>query len=486
MNMLVTLIPYFFIQGAAFAYSRDATVEEKSRDEENFALSGLIVCFVFFVGYLVQHLRNASHDKVILDFTDDVRENAVRSGLISLRGAFFQIFKNSDQDFPTSASLRQPLMMSGGDMTEEQTRFRHIVYKFFKKYDLNGNGHIDTTELTFLLKDLKIVHSQKDVEQFLKEMDLDSSGDISFDEFITSLSATLSENGGIPSSRAEAEATQSQSQFEAEAQSSLTMAPSAFSAAATQSRTSYGSLGSKPPTSASEATTQSQTYGTLEAQSAQTYGTLETTQSSNPPNRYGQSATVETSESQVFAEEEEEEESEEVPEDLAHLPPDEQQRRIIRRSLWMMSLGVAIVLIFSDPLIQVFSELGELTGISGFYISFVLAPLASNASEILASYVYAKRKTSKTITIALCTLMGAAILNNTFVLGIFLSLIKFRQLDWEFSAETCAIVMVELVVGLIVLTRRVHTLKWGLIVLAMFPMSLLLVMVLESSYVGWD
>jgi len=39
-----------------------------------------------------------------------------------------------------------------------------------------------------------------------------------------------------------------------------------------------------------------------------------------------------------------------------------------------------IVLIFSDPMVDVLSELGNRIDVSPFYISFVLAPLASNAS----------------------------------------------------------------------------------------------------------
>lgn len=56
---------------------------------------------------------------------------------------------------------------------------------------------------------------------------------------------------------------------------------------------------------------------------------------------------------------------------------------------------------------QVLSEVGDRTGIPSFYISFVLSPLVSNASELIASYNYAQKKTSKTITISLATLTGA-------------------------------------------------------------------------------
>eukprot|EP00922_Rhytidocystis_sp_ex-Travisia-forbesii_P021939 GHVS01032141.1.p1 GENE.GHVS01032141.1~~GHVS01032141.1.p1 ORF type:complete len:451 (+),score=64.13 GHVS01032141.1:147-1499(+) len=68
-------------------------------------------------------------------------------------------------------------------------------------------------------------------------------------------------------------------------------------------------------------------------------------------------------------------EDEEVPEDLTGLPAAEQQRRIKLRSLKMMCIGTSLVLVFADPLVNVFSDIGTRTGISSFYISFLLAPL---------------------------------------------------------------------------------------------------------------
>jgi len=49
----------------------------------------------------------------------------------------------------------------------------------------------------------------------------------------------------------------------------------------------------------------------------------------------------------------------------------------------------------------------------------VLAPVASNAPEILASINYASKKTKKTISISLANLQGCACMNITFALAIF-------------------------------------------------------------------
>jgi len=51
----------------------------------------------------------------------------------------------------------------------------------------------------------------------------------------------------------------------------------------------------------------------------------------------------------------------------------------------MMTMGTIVVLLFSDPMVDVLDTFGKITHIDAFFVSFVLAPLASNAPEILAS-----------------------------------------------------------------------------------------------------
>ncbi|TDH68999.1 hypothetical protein CCR75_000928 [Bremia lactucae] len=178
---------------------------------------------------------------------------------------------------------------------------------------------------------------------------------------------------------------------------------------------------------------------------------------------------------------EDEEEEEEVPQDLAHLSIAEQQKKIKTRSAYMMFLGTALVLLFSDPMVDVLSEIGARTGIPAFYVSFVVAPLASNASELIAAYNYAQKKTSKTISISISALLGAACMNNTFCLGIFAALMSFKSggLVWEFSAETLSILFVELAIGYMAM-KKTQRLIDGFLVLLLYPASIALVVVLEN------
>jgi len=183
-------------------------------------------------------------------------------------------------------------------------------------------------------------------------------------------------------------------------------------------------------------------------------------------------------------EEDEEEEEEEMPEEFKDLPPDVQRRRILMKSFWTMGLGTLLVLIFSDPMVDVLNEMGNRSHVPTFYISFVLAPLASNASELVAAYKYASKKSRKTITISLNTLEGAACMNNTFCLAIFYALIFMQGLAWKFTAETMSIILVQFVVAVVVLCKRQQTLMTGLSLLLLFPSALIFVYILE--HVGID
>lgn len=178
-------------------------------------------------------------------------------------------------------------------------------------------------------------------------------------------------------------------------------------------------------------------------------------------------------------------ESDEEDDDFKDLEPHERKRRILFKSFQQMGLGTLLVLTFSDPMVDVLAAIGKSTGISPFYVSFVLAPIASNASELTAAYNFASKKTKASITISLDTLLGAACMNNTFCLGVFLALVWFQGLAWKFSAETLCILITEWIMFVYVMVKRTQTMADGCFVLALYPLSLALVWILENL-VGLD
>jgi Ca2+/Na+ antiporter len=180
------------------------------------------------------------------------------------------------------------------------------------------------------------------------------------------------------------------------------------------------------------------------------------------------------------ADDDDDEEDEELPEEFRDLSPEEQQKQIKMMSLKKMLIGTFLVLIFSDPMVDVLAQIGAQTGIPPFYVSFILAPLASNASELLSSKKLAERKTTSSITASLQTLEGAACMNNTFCLGIFFVLIYVQGLAWKFTAETATIFFVQVLVFGLVMKGKTQTMKDALIIFACYPVSLIFVAVLEA------
>lgn len=163
---------------------------------------------------------------------------------------------------------------------------------------------------------------------------------------------------------------------------------------------------------------------------------------------------------------------------IMELPLEERQCAFIKSAFSMMATGVFIVLFFSDPMVDILNELGIRTGIPSFFVAFTLAPLASNASELIASVKYAMKKDKNKTDVAFSQLLGAANMNNTFCLSIFLALICFRPLVWTFTAESAIIVLIEYVM-LFMAFKTTHTLFDAILVISLYPLSIVVVYILE-------
>ena len=156
--------------------------------------------------------------------------------------------------------------------------------------------------------------------------------------------------------------------------------------------------------------------------------------------------------------------------------------QILTRSCGTLLLGVGMCVVFSDPMVDALTEVGNRWGISPFYISFIITPVVSNASELLSSLQFAAKKTRRSIDMTYQQLLGASTMNNTLCLSVFLVLVYARKLAWEFSAEVLTILTVEIVVFVVTYTSKNSILPlWkAAIPLLCFPLSLVMVWVLEN------
>lgn len=77
------------------------------------------------------------------------------------------------------------------------------------------------------------------------------------------------------------------------------------------------------------------------------------------------------------------------------------------KALYTLFAGLGIVGIFSDPMCDVLSamtnpnytgSLGNHIPVDPFFVSFIVTPICSNASELISSLAFAAKKTKKSIS----------------------------------------------------------------------------------------
>jgi len=155
-------------------------------------------------------------------------------------------------------------------------------------------------------------------------------------------------------------------------------------------------------------------------------------------------------------------------------------RQVLSKALFLLIGGTVIVSVFSDPMVDTINGFAKTVGIPAFYVSFLVTPLASNASEVIAGLIFAAKKTNKGISLTFSSLYGAACMNNTFGLSIFMGLVYFRDLEWDYTTETLAIMGVTILVGINGLRPTVK--MWqAVFVASLYPLSLIFVAVLERA-----
>lgn len=76
-------------------------------------------------------------------------------------------------------------------------------------------------------------------------------------------------------------------------------------------------------------------------------------------------------------------------------------------------------------------------------------------------------------------------MNNLLCLSVFLALVYARGLTWDFSSEVLVILIVCVVMGVFASVRSTFPLWTSLVAFLLYPLSLVLVYVLDDKF-GWS
>ncbi|KAI9177443.1 hypothetical protein LWI28_015335 [Acer negundo] len=156
----------------------------------------------------------------------------------------------------------------------------------------------------------------------------------------------------------------------------------------------------------------------------------------------------------------------------------------ISKAVLMLLIGTIIAAVCSDPLVDAVDNFSTASSIPSFFVSFIILPFVTS-SEVVSTLSFASRKKLRTASLTYSEIYGSVTMSNILSLAVFLGLVYFRQLTWNFSAEVLVILVVCIVTGLIASFRTTFPLWHCLVAFALYPFSLLLVYILDYVF-GWS
>jgi len=180
----------------------------------------------------------------------------------------------------------------------------------------------------------------------------------------------------------------------------------------------------------------------------------------------------------LMGDDDDDDEEEEEEEDMS-------RGAIMRKSATLLLGGTVLVALFSDPMVDSVASFSTTTGIPAFFVSFLVTPFASNASELVSSLQFAKKKKIKNISLTYSQVYGAVTMNNTMCLGLFLLVVWYRDLTWTFSSEVVTTMLCIFALGAVTSTRLTFPTYMAIGSLLLYPVALALVYFLDY-YVGWQ
>lgn len=148
------------------------------------------------------------------------------------------------------------------------------------------------------------------------------------------------------------------------------------------------------------------------------------------------------------------------------------------KAIGSMVFGVAILAVLAEPLIFSVQDFSKAANLPTFFVSFMLLPLATNARFATSAITAAYRKKSRTTSLAFSEIYSGVFMNNILGFCLFVSLIYFRGLRWEFSGEVLVVAIVCAAMGVIASFCSTFPRWTAFLAFLLYPSSLVLVYIL--------
>ncbi|KAH0682440.1 hypothetical protein KY285_022160 [Solanum tuberosum] len=148
----------------------------------------------------------------------------------------------------------------------------------------------------------------------------------------------------------------------------------------------------------------------------------------------------------------------------------------ICKSVLQVILGIAILTLCADPIMDNIIRLASAIGVPSFFLSFVIVPLAINARTAITAITLlssANQQSCTTSSLTFSEIYVGVIMNNIMGMSTVLTVLYAKDLRWEYSPEVLVSMVICAVTGSFAFTRTTYPLWTCIVAFLFYPIALL-------------
>ncbi|KAH0678893.1 hypothetical protein KY284_019978 [Solanum tuberosum] len=148
----------------------------------------------------------------------------------------------------------------------------------------------------------------------------------------------------------------------------------------------------------------------------------------------------------------------------------------ICKSVLQVILGIAILTLCADPIMDNIIRLASAIGVPSFFLSFVIVPLAINARTAITAITLlssANQQSCTTSSLTFSEIYVGVIMNNIMGMSTVLTVLYAKDLRWEYSPEVLVSMVICAVTGSFAFTRTTYPLWTCIAAFLFYPIALL-------------
>jgi Ca2+/Na+ antiporter len=136
-----------------------------------------------------------------------------------------------------------------------------------------------------------------------------------------------------------------------------------------------------------------------------------------------------------------EEDSKQQDEEAGETSDEEEEDVPVTKGAAYLAAGGILIIVFSTPFIESVVETASALKVNPILLAFFLAPIASEAPEILESISLSRKGNATSINVAYSNLIGGTITKTTLLCGIFCFFGVYKNFTWESPSYTLSLML---------------------------------------------